>query len=137
MEGQRPTPLCQHQRTRSMKQPSDIAVQRREQIIEAAVAVIAEQGLHKLSLSEIETRAGMCRGQLTYYFPTKEAILLAVFDRMMVMACKRLGPPPGVEQGDDGRLVGPCSAWTIIEYLFRMVLLPTPFQSQEFHALQY
>src|SRR5436190_6614978 len=56
---------------------------------------------------------------------------------MLLMACKRLGPPPGMEQGVDGRLVGPCSAWQIIQYLFEMVLLPTPFQSKEFHALQY
>jgi len=45
----------------------DIASIRREQIIDAAIAVIAEQGLHHLSLSEIETRAAMSRGQLTYY----------------------------------------------------------------------
>src|ERR1044071_4691248 len=116
-----------------MKQPRvDIAGIRRQQIVEAAVAILAEQGLENLSLSEIETRAGMSRGQLTYYFPAKEDILLGVFDHMLMMACKRLGPPPGVEQGEDGRLVGPCSAWQIIQYLLQMVLLPTPFNSREF-----
>jgi AcrR family transcriptional regulator len=61
----------------------DIRGQRREQIIDAAVAVIAERGLQHLSLSEIEKKAGMSRGQLTYYFPAKEEILLAVFDRYL------------------------------------------------------
>src|SRR6516165_5100511 len=67
----------------------DIGSIRREQIIEAAVAIIAEQGLQNLSLSEIEQRAGMSRGQLTYYFPTKEDILLAVFDRLLEMMHRR------------------------------------------------
>src|SRR5262245_66096898 len=73
----------------------DIASIRRDQIIEAAIAIIAEQGLHNLSLSEIEKRAGMSRGQLTYYFPTKEEILLAVFDRLLQLMYQRLGRPGG------------------------------------------
>lgn len=121
-----------------MKQPhSDIAVQRREQIIEAAVSVIVEQGLPNLSLSEIENKADMSRGQLTYYFPTKEDILLAVFDRMLLMTYKRMGAPPGMEQGEDGCLVGPGSAWEIIQHLFRALVLPVPSNNQEFHALQH
>ncbi len=59
------------------------AERRREEIVEAATAVIAEEGLHRLSLARIESRLAMSRGQLTYYFPTKESILLAVFDRML------------------------------------------------------
>ena len=59
------------------------AERRREEIVEATTAVIAEEGLHRLSLARIESRLAMSRGQLTYYFPTKESILLAVFDRML------------------------------------------------------
>ncbi len=54
-----------------MKTPRiDIGTIRRQQIVEAAVAIIAEQGLQNLSLSQIEKKAGMSRGQLTYYFPS-------------------------------------------------------------------
>src|SRR5476649_2465867 len=60
-----------------------IAQIRRTEIVDAAAAVIAEQGIQHLSLSEIEKKVGMSRGQLTYYFKTKEDILLAVFDRML------------------------------------------------------
>src|SRR5438309_10122201 len=67
----------------------DIASIRREQIVEAAVAVIAEQGLQNLSLSAIEKKAGMSRGQLTYYFPATEDILLAVLDRMIATMHRR------------------------------------------------
>jgi AcrR family transcriptional regulator len=56
---------------------------RREQILDAAEAIIAGHGIQELSLKRIEDLAGMSRGQLTYYFPTKESILLAVYDRML------------------------------------------------------
>ncbi len=62
---------------------SAVARRRRDEIVTAATEIIASEGLHRLSLARIEKRTGMTRGQLTYYFPTKEAILLAVFDRML------------------------------------------------------
>jgi AcrR family transcriptional regulator len=77
---------------------SEVAQQRREQIMDAAEAVIAGKGIHRLSLAAIEERAGMSRGQLTYYFATKEAILLAVFERMLyrmiAQDLKSDGPKP-------------------------------------------
>src|SRR5262245_46278665 len=110
----------------------DIASIRKEQIVEAAVAIIAEQGLPNLSLSKIEQRAGMARGQLTYYFPTKEAILLAVFDRVLHLMCQNVagtdepGPPPAW-QG---------SAWELVRHLLTTLLQGPPI-SPEFHCLQY
>ena len=62
---------------------SEVARRRRDEIMDAAEAVIAGQGIDKLSLAQIEARADMSRGQLTYYFPSKESILLAVYDRML------------------------------------------------------
>jgi AcrR family transcriptional regulator len=67
----------------------DVGSIRREQIVDAAIAVIAEQGIQHLSLSEIEKKTGMARGQLTYYYKTKEDILLAVFDRMIQLMRER------------------------------------------------
>src|SRR5438874_8566947 len=96
----------------------DIASIRKEQIVEAAVAVITEQGLPNLSLSEIETKAGMKRGQLTYYFKHKEDILLAVFDHVLQLMYQRLGKPPGVE--DDGE--DQHSGWKVAGYLFEAML---------------
>src|SRR5436190_12393123 len=110
----------------------DIASIRKEQIDEAAVAVIAEQGLHNLSLSEIETKAGMKRGQLTYYFKHKEDILLAVFDRVIQLMYQRLGRPPGTEEGAEC----PPSGWEITRYLLEAMLTKPPL-SPEFHCLQY
>ena len=110
----------------------DIASVRRTQIVEAAVAVITEQGLQNLSLSEIEAKAGMSRGQLTYYFRTKEEILLAVFDYLVMLIHLRIGTPEGK----------PCNhedvqgAWPWIAHLFTALLAHPPV-SPEFSCLQY
>lgn len=104
---------------------------RREQIVDAAVAVIAEQGLQNLSLSEIEKRAGMTRGHLTYYFATKEAILLGVFDRLLQLMCQKHEVPSGPES----EFPMPES----VEEVFRLILeiVLEPQANAEFHALQY
>ena len=101
------------------------------QIVEAAIAVIAEQGIQNLSLSEIEKKAGM-RGHLTYYFPAKEEILLAVFDHLLVLMYQRVGTPQGVEQSCTAHESG----WEWVRHLLGMVLL-RPSASPEFHCLQY
>ncbi len=113
-----------------MKTPRiDIGSIRREQIVEAAVAVIAEQGLQNLSLSEIEQKAGMSRGQLTYYFPTKEAILLAVFDRVLLLMYQRVGTPGGKEGDAAG-------GWDWVRHLLQRLISQPPV-SPAFSCLQY
>jgi AcrR family transcriptional regulator len=109
----------------------NVAAVRKQQIVEAAVAVIAEQGIQNLSLSEIEKKAGMARGHLTYYFPAKEEILLAVFDHVLELMYQRVGTPHGRD---------PCSVeergWDWVRHLLEMVLLRPP-TTPEFHCLQY
>lgn len=117
-------------RKRERSERIDIGSIRREQIVEAAVAVIAEQGLQNLSLSEIENQAGMSRGQLTYYFKTKEEILLAVFDRLLARLCVEPGADP-----EDPRSWMP--GW---EHMVRVILtgiLERPAPHPEFHCLQF
>jgi AcrR family transcriptional regulator len=109
----------------------DIGSIRREQIVEAAVAVIAEKGLPNLSLSEIEKKAGMSRGQLTYYFPAKEDILLAVFDRLVELMYQRIGTPDGNGAGYEEE-----SGWAWVGHLLDKLLARRPV-SPEFSCLQY
>ena len=107
----------------------DIRGVRQEQIVEAAVAVIAEQGIQNLSLSEIEKKAGMSRGQLTYYFPSKEDILLAVFDRLLQLIYQRVGEPQNKGCTELGGLVR-------VRHLLEKIVGQPPV-SPEFHVLQY
>jgi AcrR family transcriptional regulator len=107
----------------------DIGSIRREQIVEAAVTVIAEQGLQNLSLSEIEKKAGMSRGQLTYYFPAKEDILLAVFDRLLQLSYQRIGTPAGAACGE-------ASGWDWVRHLLEK-LVGEPPPNPQFGILQY
>lgn len=107
-----------------------IGALRREQIVDAAMGVIAEEGIQNLSLSAIEARARMSRGQLTYYFRTKEDILLAVFDRLLAMMHERART-----DGD-----GPCRlqgvGWERMRQFLTLFLLDPP-PAELFHALQY
>src|SRR5438552_6465879 len=112
----------------------DIGSIRREQIVDAAVAIIAEQGLQNLSLSEIESKVGMSRGQLTYYYKAKEDILLAVFDRLLEMICRRQGSDPTKPPQEH-----PFAKLTWLEVvacLLEMVLHKPP-ANPEFGSLQY
>jgi AcrR family transcriptional regulator len=108
----------------------DVGSIRREQIVEAAVAVITDEGLQNLSLSAIEKRAGMSRGQLTYYFPAKEDILLAVFDRLLHMIHDRLRQAGQVPCHNAG------TGWDRLRHFLSCMLLQPPLVP-EFHALQY
>jgi AcrR family transcriptional regulator len=99
---------------------------RRNEIVDAAAAVINEKGIQHLSLSEIEAKVGMSRGQLTYYFKTKEDILLAVFDRLMVLMCQQ-NPPEEFEKLD----------WLELVRQVLLIVLQEPPAQPEFHALQH
>ncbi len=81
------------------------------------------------SIREIEKKAGMSRGQLTYYFPTKEDILLAVFDRLVLLMHQRIGSPSGQTCDQHG-------GWEWIEHLLDKLLTQPPV-SPEFGCLQF
>ena len=111
---------------------SEVARARREQIIAAAVEIITSQGLHNLSLSKIETRAGMRRGQLTYYFPTKEDILLAVFDRLLLLLIRQFTEVPNPDETH-----GVPNVWECVQKMLAGILHARSRFDKEFHALQY
>lgn len=53
------------------------------QIIEAAVQVIAENGYHASQVSKIAKKAGVADGTIYLYFKNKEDILISVFEEKM------------------------------------------------------
>ena len=50
--------------------------QRRERVLEATVAAIAEVGVEALRMTDISERAGMTPGHILYYFGRKDRILI-------------------------------------------------------------
>ncbi|HRN29535.1 MAG TPA: TetR family transcriptional regulator, partial [Terrimesophilobacter sp.] len=56
-------------------------VAKREAILDAALEVFGEVGLHGASLREIASRVGVSHQSLMHYFPTKNALLMAVLRR--------------------------------------------------------
>lgn len=62
-------------RTRRGRPPQ---TDRRPQIIHAALQVLAERGYAHTSMKQIAESAGIAPGLLTYYFPTKQELLIGV-----------------------------------------------------------
>ncbi|PAV27645.1 TetR family transcriptional regulator [Virgibacillus profundi] len=60
------------------------------QIIEAAVQVIAENGYHASQVSKIAKRAGVADGTIYLYFKNKEDILVSVFEEKMGQFIERI-----------------------------------------------
>jgi AcrR family transcriptional regulator len=111
---------------------SRVSTARREQIIDAAIAVIDEQGIQHLSLSEIEKKTGLVRGQLMYYYHSKEEILLAVFDRLLQMMHAQLH----VGNGENGACDPRAAGWDHFKQFLTVFLLNPP-NIPAFHSLQF
>ena len=57
---------------------------RRAQIVDCAIDAIAEMGFANASVDQIAKRAGVSKGVITYHFPSKEEIVNAVIEKVVV-----------------------------------------------------
>lgn len=55
----------------------------REAIVEAMLALVAEHGLEKTSLSMIAEQIGISKPAIYYYFPSKESLVDYIFDELL------------------------------------------------------
>lgn len=67
---------------------------RKNQILDAAASLFAEKGFHPTTTRDIAKRATISEGTIYNYFPTKTALLLAVFERMRVTALQGFPSEP-------------------------------------------
>src|SRR6266704_3291068 len=65
----------------TMTRPRMPAAERREQVLEAAVAEFAARGLAGTSTEDVARRAGISQPYLFRLFPTKKALFLALVER--------------------------------------------------------
>ncbi len=56
----------------------DVSEERREQILDAAVRVFAERGLHETRMDDIAEQSGLSKGALYLYYKSKDAIIAAL-----------------------------------------------------------
>ena len=61
----------------------------RERILETSLRLFNEQGYSATSLTRIATEVGIAKGNLTYYFATKQALALELEHRARVQAVER------------------------------------------------
>ncbi|MGH2905846.1 MAG: TetR/AcrR family transcriptional regulator [Solirubrobacterales bacterium] len=65
---------------------------RREQLLEAAVRVIANQGMRGLTHRSVESEAGLPHGSTTYYFGSRHDLTVALMQYMVQRATKSAEP---------------------------------------------
>src|SRR3954470_8329629 len=71
-----------HSLSRTMSQTSpEPSLDRRTQILDAAIICFAKQGFHQTSMHDISTEAGISVGLIYRYFANKEAVISAMADR--------------------------------------------------------
>jgi AcrR family transcriptional regulator len=68
----------------------DVSEERREQILDAAMRVFAERGLHEARMDDIAERSGLSKGALYLYYKSKDAIIAALARQFFKMEMRGL-----------------------------------------------
>jgi AcrR family transcriptional regulator len=85
------------------RRPQRRALETRERLVAAALAVFAARGFEGATTREIARRAGVALAALPYHFETKEALWRAAADRIFGLLAERFA---GLLQGRDGTPAG-------------------------------
>ncbi|SPL89310.1 Transcriptional regulator, TetR family [[Actinomadura] parvosata subsp. kistnae] len=64
--------------------------ERRNQIADAVLAIVADRGLAAVSLTEVAAEAGISPGRVQHYFPAKQQLIEAAFDRGNALSAARI-----------------------------------------------
>lgn len=83
----------------SSSSPSSPVKDRRERLLDAALALFAEQSFDTVSLADVATRAGVAYGLVAHYFGNKRGLYLAAMEAMAqrLRAVRDQDPPSGME----------------------------------------
>jgi AcrR family transcriptional regulator len=74
---------------------------KREAILDAMLDIVVERGFHDAPMSLVAKRSGASAGVIYHYFPSKEAIIQALYDR--IRALKRASLLEGFSLDQDPR----------------------------------
>jgi AcrR family transcriptional regulator len=78
---------------------------RREQLLDAAEAVLLEHGARAMTMAEVARRAGLAKGTTYLYFDSKDALLAALRARYVAGYGAAAAAPPGAGARDRLRLL--------------------------------
>ena len=79
------------------------SVQRHERILDAATRVFSDKGYHGTLVDEIALQAETSKGGVYFHFPNKQAIFLALLDRLAVTLRERVEAAVSSEPDPIGR----------------------------------
>jgi len=114
-----------------MSPRTDVSVERRAQILDAASNVFARKGFDQASMDEIVDESGLSKGALYWYFKSKDQIIAAVLDRMFAPELDQLNALARAEGTARERLLQ-FAAITVRELKRMSRLIPITY---EFYAL--
>jgi AcrR family transcriptional regulator len=66
-----------------MARPRTKEDERRDEIVGAALQLIVREGYNNVTLADIAEQVGVSKGLISYYFPRKEDVFLAVLNRIV------------------------------------------------------
>ncbi|WP_246083088.1 TetR/AcrR family transcriptional regulator [Nonomuraea diastatica] len=91
---------------RRVRGPGAHHEQRRNEIADAVLAIVAERGLASVSLTTVAAQAGISPGRVQHYFPAKRRLIEAAFERGNELASVRIRAKAGSDlEAADPRLV--------------------------------
>ncbi|NOY24943.1 MAG: TetR/AcrR family transcriptional regulator [Oligoflexia bacterium] len=79
-------------------------LEKRDRIIDAAVAVFADKGYRRARISDVARRAGVADGTIYLYFKNKEDLLLVIFEEKMDLLLRKLQSALDAQQDPLGRI---------------------------------
>ena len=77
---------------------------RRAEVLDATVALLEEGSWRGTSLAAVAARAGVSKGVVTYWFPDKDALIVAAVDRYHAGWTERLAAVAAAEGSVDARI---------------------------------
>jgi len=111
----------------------DVSEERKNQILEAAMAVFARHGFDEARMDDIAQEAGLSKGALYLYYKSKDAIIAAILKFFFSQAMKKLqGFLNNESQKSARELLAQLNQYYISEMKWMASLMPITF---EFYAV--
>ncbi len=115
----------------------DVTEERKNQILEAALAVFAQRGFDEARMDDIAQEAGLSKGALYLYYKSKDAIIAAILKLVFSRAMKKLqGFFDNESQKSSHELLIQLNSYYISEMKWMVSLMPISFQFYAIAARQ-